>query len=154
MGTVDYKLLSAPVFNIEWGFTVKDESSVTKNSVDMLWMRSAPFCVVGNSWDLQRIREQRQYEKLRARYEGEDRSQDRCSPSTATATSSASRSIGETVVQSLWPQPEDASHLQVEPWLPVTAFGAPLVNVVQTSVDPQLFLFFLFEFILKNIAVI
>jgi len=84
-------------------------------------------------WDLQRIREQRQYEKLRARYEGEDRSQDRCSPSTATATSSASRSIGETVVQSLWPQPEDASHLQVEPWLPVTAFGAPLVNVVQTE---------------------
>lgn len=73
------------------------------------------------SWDLQRIREQRRYEKLRARYEGEDRSQDR-------VRSQAPVELGG-VVASLWAGPEDVTHVQVEPWLPVSVFGVPLPNL-------------------------
>ena len=87
-------------------------------------------------WDSQRIREQRQYEKLRARYEGEDRSQDRCSSSTRNgrdATTTTTAAVAATV-SSLWQSAEDVSHLQVEPWLPVSIFGAPLPNIAQSYV--------------------
>jgi hypothetical protein len=89
------------------------------------------FSPAANRWDLQRIREQRQYEKLRARYEGEDRSQDRRSTSSSSrGRTGDSETATETT--SLWSQPEDVSHLQVEHWLPVTAFGAPLASVSPT----------------------
>jgi len=88
-------------------------------------------------WDLQRIREQRQYEKLRARYEGEDRSLDRVRTRAPSGTSSnpldpSTASSAAVVVTSLWATPEDVTHVQVEPWLPVAAFGAPLPNVTQS----------------------
>lgn len=92
-------------------------------------------------WDLQRIREQRQYEKLRARYEGEDRSLDRVrnrapaqsgTSSNPLDPSSGIASSAAVVVTSLWATPEDVTHVQVEPWLPVAAFGAPLPNVTQS----------------------
>lgn len=74
-------------------------------------------------WDAQRIREQRQYEKLRARYEGEDRSQDRSSCPTRS----------EATTTSFWQSPEDVTHMQIETWLPVSVFGAPLPNIIQTD---------------------
>ena len=88
----------------------------------------------GLRWDSQRIREQRQYEKLRARYEGEDRSQDRSSSATRSGAESEVKTI-----TTLWQSPEDISHMQIEPWLPVSIFGSPLPNIVQTYV----FFFFL-----------
>lgn len=77
-------------------------------------------------WDLQRIREQRRYEKLRARYEGEDRCQDRIR-SHAPSEQSANGAV-----VSLWSGPEDVTYVQVEPWLPVSAFGSPLPNLAPT----------------------
>ena len=74
-------------------------------------------------WDLQRIREQRKYEKLRARYEGEDRSQDRIRTQVPTEQEPGG------VIASFWAGPEDVTHIQVEPWLPVSVFGAPLPNI-------------------------
>ena len=87
---------------------------------------------------MQRIREQRQYEKLRARYEGEDRSQDRMrsqaipnrSLSSTTASVDQQPGAGAVgIVTSLWAGTEDVAHIQIEPWLPVSVFGAPLPNI-------------------------
>ncbi|KAI9560069.1 hypothetical protein GHT06_014079 [Daphnia sinensis] len=78
-------------------------------------------------WDLQRFREQRRYEKLRARYEGEDRSQDRVRTHAPVEVSSSS-CLGANC-STLWAGPEDVTHVQVEPWLPVSVFGAPLPNI-------------------------
>ncbi len=76
-------------------------------------------------WDLQRFREQRRYEKLRARYEGEDRSQDRVRTQAPAELSTTSG----TQCGTLWAGPEDVTHIQVEPWLPVSVFGIPLPNI-------------------------
>ena len=81
------------------------------------------FCFFIDRWDLQRIREQRRYEKLRARYEGEDRSQDRVRSQAPVDPGTVC------VVGSLWSGPEDVTHVQVEPWLPVSVFGVPLPNL-------------------------
>ncbi|EFX87682.1 hypothetical protein DAPPUDRAFT_312148 [Daphnia pulex] len=77
-------------------------------------------------WDLQRFREQRRYEKLRARYEGEDRSQDRV---RTQAPAELSTTTSGTQCGTLWASPEDVTHIQVEPWLPVSVFGIPLPNI-------------------------
>lgn len=82
-------------------------------------------------WDLQRIREQRRYEKLRARYEGEDRSQDR-GKSKASPRRSGAFENDATALTSFWSGPEDVTHIQVEPWLPVNVFGSPLPNLPRT----------------------
>ncbi|XP_068211350.1 male-specific lethal 1 homolog isoform X2 [Palaemon carinicauda] len=64
-------------------------------------------------WDLQRMREQRHYERLRERYE-----------SRQTANEPTVSGSG-----SLWPCPESAVYLHVEDTLPVCAFGQPLARI-------------------------
>ncbi|XP_064091709.1 male-specific lethal 1-like 1 isoform X3 [Macrobrachium nipponense] len=64
-------------------------------------------------WDLQRMREQRHYERLRERYES------RQSANEPTVSGSGS----------LWPCPESAMYLHVEDTLPVCAFGQPLARI-------------------------
>ncbi|KAG8289250.1 U2 snRNP complex subunit msl1 [Homalodisca vitripennis] len=63
-------------------------------------------------WDVQRIREQRQLEKLRQR--GRKRSGGGCD--------------GEELM-SLWPSPDQAQYLQVQDSLPVAAFGCPITKL-------------------------
>ncbi|XP_042883859.1 male-specific lethal 1 homolog isoform X2 [Penaeus japonicus] len=64
-------------------------------------------------WDLQRMREQRHYERLRERYEGRQNA-----------------SEPEVSVQgSLWPNPESALYLHVDDCLPVCAFGQPMARI-------------------------
>ena len=61
------------------------------------------------------MREQRQYEKLRERYEGRQNSTDQ----------NNSGSI------SLWPSAESAVYLLVDDSLPVSAFGQPLARIAE-----------------------
>ena len=101
-------------------------------SIDCHCFKTLLFLQPLFSWDLQRIREQRQYEKLRARYEGEDRSQDRMRSQAIPSRSPASVDQpggGSGVVTSLWASTEDVAHIQIEPWLPVSVFGGPLPNI-------------------------
>lgn len=65
-------------------------------------------------WDLQRMREQRHYERLRERYEGRQN------------TSEPEVSAG---YRSLWPNPESALYLLVDDCLPVCAFGQPMARI-------------------------
>lgn len=64
-------------------------------------------------WDLQRMREQRHYERLRERYEG------RQNPSEPEVSG----------YRSLWPNPESAVYLHVDDCLPVCAFGQPMARI-------------------------
>ncbi|RXG54214.1 Male-specific lethal 1-like 1 [Armadillidium vulgare] len=64
-------------------------------------------------WDLQRMREQRQYEKLRERYEVRN-----------NMNGSSGRNNS-----SLWPNAELAQVIQIENYLPVCAFGQPLAQI-------------------------
>nr|XP_053628106.1 uncharacterized protein LOC128685574 [Cherax quadricarinatus] len=64
-------------------------------------------------WDLQRMREQRHYERLRERYEGR---QNPCEPEVSG-------------YHSLWPNPESAVYLHVDDCLPVCAFGQPMARI-------------------------
>ncbi|XP_071515242.1 uncharacterized protein [Panulirus ornatus] len=64
-------------------------------------------------WDLQRMREQRHYERLRERYEGRQ-------------TASEPEVSG---YRSLWPNPESALYLHVDDCLPVCAFGQPMARI-------------------------
>ncbi|XP_042216144.1 male-specific lethal 1 homolog isoform X2 [Homarus americanus] len=70
-------------------------------------------------WDLQRMREQRHYERLRERYEG------RQNPSEPEVSG----------YRTLWPNPESAVYLHVDDCLPVCAFGQPMARI-----PPQEFL--------------
>lgn len=65
-------------------------------------------------WDLQRMREQRHYERLRERYEGRQN------------TSEPEVSAGN---RTLWPNPESALYLLVDDYLPVCAFGQPMARI-------------------------
>ncbi|KAG0723935.1 Male-specific lethal 1-like 1 [Chionoecetes opilio] len=65
-------------------------------------------------WDLQRMREQRHYERLRERYEGR---QNPCEPEVTAG------------YRSLWPYPESALYLHVDDYLPVCAFGQPMARI-------------------------
>ena len=61
------------------------------------------------------MREQRQYEKLRERYEGRQGSSDQNNMDSI----------------SLWPNPENAYYLLVDDSLPVCAFGQPVAELTQ-----------------------
>ncbi|KAK4309415.1 hypothetical protein Pmani_018960 [Petrolisthes manimaculis] len=64
-------------------------------------------------WDLQRMREQRHYERLRERYESRQ--------NTSEPEASGYRS--------LWPNPESAHFLLVDDCIPVCAFGQPMARI-------------------------
>lgn len=90
-------------------------------------------------WDIQRIREQRQYERLRQRestgVKGIGRSH-RHSRSQRSSNAGSSGKAGEELdrveessdVESFWPDPEDAKILEVTDVVPVSAFGVPIVK--------------------------
>ncbi|XP_076052257.1 uncharacterized protein LOC143031819 [Oratosquilla oratoria] len=63
-------------------------------------------------WDLQRLREQRRYERLRERYEGRQGGGDSQEPCDL----------------SLWPMPDSARYLHVDDSVPVCAFGHALAT--------------------------
>ncbi|KAK7863226.1 hypothetical protein R5R35_001440 [Gryllus longicercus] len=65
-------------------------------------------------WDVQRIREQRQIEKLKQR--------------ELASTRKTSRHHDEEPLTSLWPQVDDAEFLEVSDSVPVAAFGLPITK--------------------------
>lgn len=69
-------------------------------------------------WDVQRLREQRQIEKLKQK----SRTRSRISRQSDKIQGSCS----EDNLGSLYPQPEDAQYLEVTDRIPVSAFGNPL----------------------------
>lgn len=74
-------------------------------------------------WDVQRIREQRHIEKLKQRQE---RQNHQATCYNTNHTGPCPSAIEEETVISLWPDIEQIQSLQVDPQLPVTAFGAPI----------------------------
>ncbi|XP_076753980.1 male-specific lethal 1 homolog [Xylocopa sonorina] len=74
-------------------------------------------------WDVQRIREQRHIEKLKQRQE---RQNHQATCYNTNHTGPCPSAIEEETVSSLWPDLEQIQSLQVDPQLPVTAFGAPI----------------------------
>ncbi|KMQ86608.1 male-specific lethal 1-like 1 protein [Lasius niger] len=74
-------------------------------------------------WDVQRIREQRHIEKLKQRQE---RQNHQATCYNTNHTGPCPSSMEEETVTSLWPDLEQIQSLQVDPHLPVTAFGSPI----------------------------
>ncbi|XP_017874992.1 male-specific lethal 1 homolog [Ceratina calcarata] len=74
-------------------------------------------------WDVQRIREQRHIEKLKQRQE---RQNHQATCYNTNHTGPCPSTVEEEQVSSLWPDVEQIQSLQVDPQLPVTAFGAPI----------------------------
>ncbi|XP_076163867.1 male-specific lethal 1 homolog [Ptiloglossa arizonensis] len=74
-------------------------------------------------WDVQRIREQRHIEKLKQRQE---RQNHQATCYNTNHTGPCPSAVEEEAVLSLWPDIEQIQSLQVDPQLPVTAFGAPI----------------------------
>ncbi|XP_054001942.1 serine-rich adhesin for platelets-like [Hylaeus anthracinus] len=74
-------------------------------------------------WDVQRIREQRHIEKLKQRQE---RQNHQATCYNTNHTGPCPSAVEEEAVSSLWPDIEQIHSLQVDPQLPVTAFGAPI----------------------------
>ncbi|XP_076687327.1 male-specific lethal 1 homolog [Andrena cerasifolii] len=74
-------------------------------------------------WDVQRIREQRHIEKLKQRQE---RQNHQATCYNTNHTGPCPSAVEEESVSSLWPDLEQIQSLQVDPQLPVTAFGAPI----------------------------
>ncbi|CAK9796932.1 Male-specific lethal 1 homolog [Anthophora plagiata] len=74
-------------------------------------------------WDVQRIREQRHIEKLKQRQE---RQNHQATCYNTNHTGPCPSTVEEETVSSLWPDVEQIQSLQVDPHLPVTAFGAPI----------------------------
>lgn len=72
-------------------------------------------------WDVQRIREQRHIEKLKQRQE---RQNHQATCYNTNHTGPCPSSMEEETVTSLWPDVEQIQSLQVDPHLPVTAFGS------------------------------
>lgn len=66
------------------------------------------FC---QRWDVQRIREQRQIEKLRQR-----------------GRKANGESNDEDELVSLWPSPDQAQFVQIQDAIPVAAFGCPITK--------------------------
>jgi hypothetical protein len=71
-------------------------------------------------WDVQRIREQRQVEKLKQR--------EMASTRRGSGGSNSQRNDGEEPLSSLWPQLDDAEYLEVTESVPVAAFGLPITK--------------------------
>ncbi|XP_043249910.1 male-specific lethal 1 homolog [Colletes gigas] len=74
-------------------------------------------------WDVQRIREQRHIEKLKQRQE---RQNHQATCYNTNHTGPCPSAVEEESVSSLWPDIEQIQSLQVDPQLPITAFGAPI----------------------------
>lgn len=74
-------------------------------------------------WDVQRIREQRHIEKLKQRQE---RQNHQATCYNTNHTGPCPSAVEEETVTSLWPDVDQIQSLQVDPQLPVTAFGAPI----------------------------
>lgn len=71
-------------------------------------------------WDVQRIREQRQVERLKLR--------EMASARRGSGGSSGRHSDGEEPLSSLWPQLDDAEYLEITESVPVAAFGLPITK--------------------------
>lgn len=74
-------------------------------------------------WDVQRIREQRHIEKLKQRQE---RQNHQATCYNTNHTGPCPTTSEEEVVTTLWPEIDQIQSLQVDPQLPVSAFGAPI----------------------------
>ncbi|XP_063241498.1 male-specific lethal 1 homolog isoform X2 [Bacillus rossius redtenbacheri] len=74
-------------------------------------------------WDVQRIREQRQIEKLKQREQAASR---------RSSAGGRCREAEEPLV-SLWPQPDDAKYLEVVERVPVGAFGQPVPSFLPSE---------------------
>ncbi|XP_034943111.1 male-specific lethal 1 homolog [Chelonus insularis] len=74
-------------------------------------------------WDVQRIREQRHIEKLKQRQE---RQNHQATCYNTNHTGPCPSTTEEETVTTLWPEVEQIQSLQVDPQLPVSAFGAPI----------------------------
>lgn len=71
-------------------------------------------------WDVQRIREQRQVERLKQR--------EMASARRGSGGSTGRHGDGEEPLNSLWPQLDDAEYLEVTESVPVAAFGLPITK--------------------------
>lgn len=71
-------------------------------------------------WDVQRIREQRQVERLKQR--------EMASARRGSGGSTGRHGDGEEPLNSLWPQLDDAEYLEVTESIPVAAFGLPITK--------------------------
>lgn len=71
-------------------------------------------------WDVQRIREQRQVERLKQR--------EMASARRGSGGSSGRHTDGEEPLSSLWPQLDDAEYLEITESVPVAAFGLPITK--------------------------
>lgn len=69
-------------------------------------------------WDIQRIREQRMFQRLQQRMNRRKVIQE-----------------SEPELRSFYPDPEDVESVMVTPFLPVVAFGRPLPNLKQQNFD-------------------
>ncbi|KAF7994984.1 hypothetical protein HCN44_004456 [Aphidius gifuensis] len=74
-------------------------------------------------WDVQRIREQRHIEKLKQRQE---RQNHLATCYNTNHTGPCPTTAEEEIVTTLWPEIDQIQSLQVDPQLPVAAFGAPI----------------------------
>ncbi|XP_053598300.1 serine/threonine-protein kinase pakD [Microplitis demolitor] len=74
-------------------------------------------------WDVQRIREQRHIEKLKQRQE---RQNHQATCYNTNHTGPCPSTAEEEVITTLWPDMDQIQSLQVDPELPVSAFGAPV----------------------------
>ncbi|PNF24206.1 hypothetical protein B7P43_G16040 [Cryptotermes secundus] len=76
-------------------------------------------------WDVQRIREQRQVEKLKQR--------EMASTRRGSGGSNSRHSDGEEPLSSLWPQLDDAEYLEITESVPVAAFGLPITKFIASE---------------------
>ncbi|XP_015115124.1 male-specific lethal 1 homolog [Diachasma alloeum] len=74
-------------------------------------------------WDVQRIREQRHIEKLKQRQE---RQNHQATCYNTNHTGPCPSTAEEETITSLWPEVDQIQSLQVDPQLPVSAFGASI----------------------------
>ncbi|KAF4531997.1 hypothetical protein B566_EDAN006542 [Ephemera danica] len=82
-------------------------------------------------WDIQRLREQRQYEKLRQRQMQQQQQQQQAG--TGGRRGVANRRNNQQPDESeLWPDPENVQFIEVDEFLPVTAFGVPVPAFLPT----------------------
>ncbi|KAJ8687561.1 hypothetical protein QAD02_023355 [Eretmocerus hayati] len=75
-------------------------------------------------WDVQRIREQRQVEKLKRRQERQSH-QSNCYTLNHSGRSSP---VEDENIKTLWPEAEQVQGIQVDELLPVSAFGSPITS--------------------------
>ena len=80
-------------------------------------------------WDIQRIREQRNVERLRARYDSESSSM----PINLGKSSSVNSSVNSERTSSILPSPWDVTHIFLSDQIPVSAFGQNLPKLPKTS---------------------